>query len=243
MTSSDPVRALAEAVSELTLTAKVLHPRVPLNPASSDELLARAARVLGTDPGSVADARSNAEGTAGLLRQFAPDLLVLVMRLDSLVLTVRAALGSSCVLEPDLKAAWGRVKDTVREMHPTAHANARIVVGAIQRVLDEMMQVLNAILAGRPAVHRTLKGLLQIKSEHQVAAEGGPLAVLRVLLADPDRVWSARGLADSAEIEEAYRRKPNEKSVRRWLDQLAATDLARCDDRTGTWSLGDAAYA
>ncbi|MFM2090171.1 MAG: hypothetical protein RLZZ127_660 [Planctomycetota bacterium] len=71
----------------------------------------------------------------------------------------------------------------------------------------------------------------------------GPGAVLRVLLCDPDRPWSATALAKSQDLCDLLpREKASPRSVGRWLDALAAEGLAQSHN-SGTaqrWRFGDA---
>lgn len=90
-----------------------------------------------------------------------------------------------------------------------------------------------------------MRGLRDLRDQYPVAHAKGPSEVLRVLLADPDRSWSLRGLALSEEMREAGRgdKNPSDKAVRKWLMALADVGLAKRHPQVLTWSAGPACRA
>jgi len=90
----------------------------------------------------------------------------------------------------------------------------------------------------------SLRGMIDLQGSHPVAHKRGPAAVLRVLLKDPIRPWSARGLAMSDDMADAggSGNKPAEKSVRRWLALLKNQALAQVHAEEKTWTAGPACW-
>jgi len=91
---------------------------------------------------------------------------------------------------------------------------------------------------------RVPAGLDELRARHpDLLAKHGPMALLRVLLADPAKMWSARQLAASAELRDALPRETaSARAVGRWLVELASARLALAEGR-GTakrWRLGAA---
>lgn len=87
-------------------------------------------------------------------------------------------------------------------------------------------------------------GLNALRARHpEVLAKPGPCAVLRVLLADPAMLWSARALAKSDAVRDVLPTgKADARSVGRWLGELCGAGLA-CAEGRGTakrWRLGAA---
>lgn len=89
------------------------------------------------------------------------------------------------------------------------------------------------------------QGLDALRAAHsQLLAKPGPCAVLRALLADPDKLWSAPTIAADDIFRDAYPAgRADDRSVGRWLNALAADGLAHSEGM-GTakrWRLGPAA--
>ncbi len=98
-----------------------------------------------------------------------------------------------------------------------------------------------AIPARDPAAR---PGLNSLRAKHpELLAKPGPVAVLRVLLADPAKLWSARALAAADDLRDLLPAgTAGARSVGRWLDELRGAGLA-CAEGRGTakrWRMGAA---
>jgi len=98
-----------------------------------------------------------------------------------------------------------------------------------------------AIPARNPAVR---PGLDSLRAKHpEMLAKPGPCAVVRAMLADPDKLWSARALAKSDEVRDALPAgRASAWSVGRWLAELHAAGLACAEGKRTAkrWRLGAA---
>ncbi len=87
--------------------------------------------------------------------------------------------------------------------------------------------------------HPVRPGLETLRERHPVLlSKSGPLAILRVLLSDPDRLWSAPELATELGNRNT---KGSPSSAARWLEELKQAELAQQGGK-GTakrWRLGD----
>jgi len=98
-----------------------------------------------------------------------------------------------------------------------------------------------AIPARNPAVR---PGLDSLRAKHpEMLAKPGPCAVVRAMLADPDKLWSARALAKSDDVRDALPAgRASAWSVGRWLAELHAAGLACAEGKRTAkrWRLGAA---
>jgi hypothetical protein len=155
--------------------------------------------------------------------------------IDPRALERLGAIGGPAVRAASELQAWGTMAREEALARPPMEALSFL------EALDSLGEA-EALRRWPAAADRKPPGLDALCAKHpDLCAKPGPKAVLRVLLADPAKLWSARKLA-SAAADFLSSETASPRAVGRWLAELACAGLA-CAEGRGTakrWRLGAA---
>ena len=204
-------RELAGMIHDRETVAGLLRQVLALEPAIARSFQALA---MVTERGNLELIEQQAKVTRARIAAAASELTGVHAKLKGLTLAahwwgVEALAGFTTAKDPEVWwQAWDRAKPVMLALIDTM----------------EMPPTPEAMDAGKVA--RPL-GFAELRKRHpEVLGKPGPAAVLRVLMADPDRPWSASGLAKSDDLRERLTKETaTGSSVLLWFKELHAVSL------------------